>query len=176
MIERFWDADWEVFYDTSPEHSKLLVRPRDVLDNAVPSGGAIAAMALLRLSVFTGDSEYSRKAEVSMKALIPHMEQAPSTVTSWLGALDFLKSGSQEIVLIGAQDDPAIVDMKREINKKFSPNTMLAGAIQKPDDSEQSPLLQGREQVGGKATAYVCENYACKLPVTSVAELVELLD
>ncbi len=176
MIERFWDSDWEVFYDTSLEHSKLLVRPRDVLDNAVPSGGAIAATALLQLSIFTGDGEYERKAEASMKALIPHMEQAPSAVTSWLGALDFLRSDSQEVVLIGAQDDPTIVDMKREIRKKYSPNTVLAGATKMPNESEQSPLLRGREQVGGKATAYVCENYACKLPVTTVAELAELLD
>jgi len=165
-----------VFYDTSLEHSKLLVRPRDVLDNAVPSGGAIAAMALLRLSVFTGEDGYERKAEASMKALIHHMEQVPSAVTSWLAAVDFLRSDSREVVLIGAQDDPAIVEMKREIRKKYSPNTVLAGATQKPDESEQSPLLQGREQVGGNATAYVCENYACKLPVTSAAELVELLD
>ena len=176
MIERFWDSDWEVFYDTSLEHSKLLVRPRDVLDNAVPSGGAIAATALLQLSIFTGDDEYARKAEASMKALIPHMEQAPSAVSSWLGALDFLRSDSQEVVLIGAHDDQTIVDMKREIRKKYSPNTVLAGATKMPNESEQSPLLRGREQVGGKATAYVCENYACKLPVTTVAELAELFD
>ncbi|MEE8046773.1 MAG: thioredoxin domain-containing protein, partial [Dehalococcoidia bacterium] len=173
MIERFWDSDWGVFYDTSHEHSKLLVRPRAVLDNAVPSGGAIAAMALLRLSIFTGDNEYARKAEVSMKALIPHMEQAPPAVTSWLGALDFLKSDSQEVVLIGEVNDPVIVDMKRTLRKKFSPNTTLAGAIRNPDENEKSPLLQGREQIKGNATAYVCENYACMLPVTTVAELIE---
>ena len=111
-----------------------------------------------------------------MKALIPHMEQAPSAVSSWLGALDFLRSDSQEVVLIGAYDDQTIVDMKREIRKKYSPNTVLAGATKVPNESEQSPLLRGREQVGGKATAYVCENYACKLPVTTVAELAELFD
>ena len=63
-----------------------------------------------------------------------------------------------------------------KIRKKYSPNTVLAGATKMPNESEQSPLLRGREQVGGKATAYVCENYACKLPVTTVAELAELFD
>jgi len=176
MIERFWDLDWEVFYDTSLEHSKLLVRPRDVLDNAVPSGGSVAAMALLRLSVFTGDNEYAQKAEASIQALIQHMEQAPSAVTSWLSAVDFLRSGSQEVVLIGDQTDAVMIEMKRELLKSFSPNTILAGANGGTSDGVKSPLLDGREQINGKATAYVCENYACKLPVTSVAELIEQLD
>jgi uncharacterized protein YyaL (SSP411 family) len=175
MIERFWDPDWKVFYDTSLEHSKLLIRPRDVLDNAIPSGGSIAAMALLRLSVFTGNGDYAQKAESSMQALIQHMEQSPSAVTSWLSAVDFLRSNAQEVVLIGAHEDPEIADMKREIRKTYSPNTVIAGARSEPGEDENSPLLQGRAQINGKATAYVCQNYACKLPVTSAAELVEQL-
>jgi len=176
MIERFWDKDWEVFYDTSLEHSKLLVRPRDVLDNALPSGGAVAAMALLRLAVITGQAGYSAKAEASMKALIPHMEQAPSAVTSWLAAVDFLRSNSQEVVLIGDSDDPEITEMKRELRNSFSPNTVIAGSSVATGAEITSPLLTSRDQVNGKATAYVCENYACKLPVTSAAEMAELLN
>ena len=175
MVERFWDKDWEVFYDTSMEHSKLLVRPRDVLDNALPSGGAIAALALQRLGVITGEADYAVKAEASMSALIPHMEQAPSAVTSWLAAVDFLRSNSQEVVLIGDASDPVMADMKRELRKSFAPNTVLAGSSGTSSDELASPLLKSRDQVNGKATAYVCENYACKLPVTSVAEMAELL-
>jgi len=175
MIDRFWDPDWEVFYDTSLEHSKLLVRPRDVLDNALPSGGAVAAIALQRLSIFTGDSSYSAKAEDSMKALIPHMEQAPSMVTSWLAAVDFLRSSSQEIVLVGDPDDSVVMDMKRELRSTFQPNRVYAGAHGEVSDDSLSPLLTGRTQINGKTTVYVCENYACKLPVTSVAEMVEQL-
>jgi len=175
MIERFWDKDWGVFYDTSLEHSKLLVRPRDVLDNAVPSGGAIAAIALQRLSVFTGTAEYAEKAETSMKALIPYMEQSPSAVTSWIAAVDFLRSNSQEVVLIGDDSDSVISEMKRELRSKFEPNRVLAGAAAGLSKSGDSPLLKDRDQVDGKSTAYVCENYACKLPVTSAAEMREQL-
>jgi uncharacterized protein YyaL (SSP411 family) len=175
MIERFWDPDWEVFYDTSLEHSKLLVRPRDVLDNALPSGGAIAAMALQRLGVFTGESDYAAKAEASMRALIPHMEQAPSVVTSWLAAVDFLRSDSQEVVLIGELDDSTMVEMKRELRNSYAPNRVLAGAAQEVTGSEVPPLLAERSQLDGKATAYVCENYACQLPVTTVEELITQL-
>jgi hypothetical protein len=175
MIERFWDPDWEVFYDTSPEHSRLLVRPRDVLDNALPSGGASAATALLRLSVFTGQRDYAAKAEASMKSLLPHMEQSPAAVTSWLSAVDFLTANRQEVIMIGDREDPVVADMLRETRGRFSPNTVLGGAYQEPGKDEMSPLLQGRVRINGKATVYVCENYACKLPVTTAAELAELL-
>ncbi|MDA1279368.1 MAG: thioredoxin domain-containing protein [Chloroflexi bacterium] len=171
MISNFWDPDWEVFYDTSLAHSKLLVRPRDVLDNAVPSGGAVAAMALLRLSVITGESEHARKGESSMKALIPHLEQAPQAMTSWLAAVDFLTANRQEVVIIGDRHAPIVADMLREARGRYLPNTTFGGAPVSPGDGEKSPLLAQRTQIGGKPTAYVCENYVCKLPVTSAAEL-----
>ena len=175
MIERFWDPDWEVFYDTSHEHSKLLVRPRDVLDNALPSGGASAAMALLRLGVFTGVSDYAAKAEASMKSLLPHLEQSPAAVTSWLSAVDFLTANRQEVIVIGDLQNPVVHDMLRETRGRFSPNTVFGGAHNEPGKDEKSPLLMDRKLINGKATAYVCENYACKLPVTTAAELAELL-
>jgi uncharacterized protein YyaL (SSP411 family) len=175
MIERFWDTDGGVFYDTSLDHMRLLVRPRDVLDNAVPSGGAIAALALQRLSVFTGCAEYADKAETSMKALIPYMEQAPSAVTCWLAAVDFLRSESQEVVLIGDASDSVILEMKRELGKMFEPNRVLAGSATGSSEFDDFPLLEGRIQVNGKATAYVCKNYVCKLPVTSSQEMREQL-
>ena len=175
MIERFWDRDSEVFYDTSMEHTRLLLRPRDVLDNAVPSGGAVAAMAMLRLSVFTGDHSYSAKAEASMRSVLPYLEQAPTAVTSWLSAVDFLTAKRQETVVMGALDDPVARDLMREVNRQYSPNMILSGSSMEPDQNEKAPLLQGRALVNGKPTVFVCENYVCNLPVTSVAELAELL-
>ena len=175
MIERFWDRDSEVFYDTSMEHTRLLLRPRDVLDNAVPSGGAVAAMAMLRLSVFTGDHSYSAKAEASIRSVLPYLEQAPTAVTSWLSAVDFLTAKRQETVVMGALDDPVVRDLMREVNRQYSPNMILSGSSMEPDQNEKAPLLQGRALVNGKPTVFVCENYVCNLPVTSVAELAELL-
>ncbi|NQV27282.1 MAG: thioredoxin domain-containing protein, partial [Rhodopirellula sp.] len=175
MIERFWDPDWEVFYDTSMQHSKLLVRPRDILDNAVPSGGSVAAMGLQRLSVITGDVGYAEKAEASMKAMVTHMEQAPQAVTSWLSAVDFLTSNRQEVILIGDTSDGAGEELLGEARSRYSPNTVFGGSGSEPDPDEKSPLLIGRAQINGKPTAYVCENYACNLPVTSAAELADQL-
>ena len=126
-------------------------------------------MALLRLSVFTGDNEYAQKAEASIQALIQHMEQAPSAVTSWLSAVDFLRSGSQEVVLIGDQTDAVMIEMKRELLKSFSPNTILAGANGGTSDGVKSPLLDGREQLNGQATRDSDSLEACSSAASFVA-------
>ena len=133
-------------------------------------------MALLRLGVFAGVSDYSAKAEASMKSLLPHLEQSPAAVTSWLSAVDFLMANSQEVIVVGDLQNPVVHDMLRETRGRFSPNTVFGGAHNEPGKDEKSPLLMDRKLVNGKATAYVCENYSCKLPVTSAAELAELLD
>jgi uncharacterized protein YyaL (SSP411 family) len=79
------------------------------------------------------------------------------------------------VVLIGDDSDSVISEMKRELRSKFEPNRVLAGAAAGLSKSGDSPLLKDRDQVDGKSTAYVCENYACKLPVTSAAEMREQL-
>ena len=176
MIERFWDADLQVFYDTTLEHSKLIVRPRDILDNAVPSGGAVAAIALQRLSIFTGDPNYASKAETSMKTLIPHMQNMPAAVTSWLAAVDFLKSDNQEVVLIGDAKSTLMIEMIRELRRSFAPNRVLAGSTGDSLTNKKSPLFDGRVMLNGKPTAFVCENYTCKLPVNSVSAMMGQLN
>ena len=79
------------------------------------------------------------------------------------------------MVLIGDESDSVISEMKHELRSSFEPNRVLAGAVEGSSEPGGSQLLEGRSQVNGKATAYVCENYACKLPVTSTAEMLEQL-
>ena len=176
MIRRFWDQESEVFYDTSLEHSKLIVRPRDILDNAVPSGGSIAALSLLRLSSLTGESCYASKAESSIKSLVPQMRRAPLSVTSWISATDFLKTDSNQIVLLGNPEDPLLTEMLREVRSRYLPNLVLAGARHHDPNDEKSPLLHGKDMLNGKPTAYVCKDYICKVPVSSAPELSDQLD
>ncbi len=176
MIRRFWDQESEVFYDTSLEHSKLIVRPRDILDNAVPSGGSIAALSLLRLSSLTGESCYASKAESSIKSLVPQMRRAPLLVTSWIIATDFLKTDSNQIVLLGNPGDPLLTEMLCEVRSRYLPNLVLAGARHHDPNDEKSPLLHGKAMLNGKPTAYVCKDYICNLPVSSPSELSGQLD
>ena len=175
MVDLFWDEDHGVFYDTGRDHEQLLVRPRDVFDNATPSGGSAAALALLRLAVFTGDQAYEQHAVASMRSVRELMARAPSGFAHWLCALDFYLSTPKEVVIIGLRTDPATLALLRTAYGRYLPNRAIAGAEALPSEPP-SPLLEGREAIDGRPTAYVCEHYTCRLPVTEPDALAAQLD
>jgi len=173
MIELFWDE--RCFFDTGSDHEQLLVRPRDIFDNATPSGGAMAALALLRLAVFTGDQNLERHAVESLRSVRDFLSRAPTGFSHWLAALDFYLSTPKEIVVIGPRDDPATQALLRVAYGRYLPNRAIVGT-DAPIADNTGPLLTGRELIDGRPTAYVCENYACQLPVTHPDALAQQLD
>ena len=180
MIELFWDEGIGGFYDTGSDHETLVVRPRDVFDNAQPCGGSVASDVLLRLAVFTGNNDYSAKATVPLRSLHQAMSQSPGGTGHWLSALDFYVSPPKEIAVIGPRDDPTTQALLDAVFHRFLPNKVVMGVetplIPADDNSEADiPLLAGRGMVGGLPSAYVCQNYACQLPVTDPAGLAEQL-
>ena len=180
MIELFWDEGIGGFYDTGSDHETLVVRPRDVFDNAQPCGGSVASDVLLRLAVFTGNNDYSAKATVPLRSLHQAMSQSPGGTGHWLSALDFYVSPLKEIAVIGPRDDPTTQALLDTVFHRFLPNKVVMGVetplIPADDNSEADiPLLAGRGMVGGLPSAYVCQNYACQLPVTDPAGLAEQL-
>ena len=177
MIALFWDENAECFYDTGRNHEELVVRPRDVFDNAQPCGGSVASDLLLRLSVVTGNDDYAAKAVAPLRSLAELMGRAPAGTGRWIAALDFYVSTAKEVAVIGPPDDPATSELLRTVNGRYIANRVLVGA----DGAESAtssglPLLEGRGLVDGKPTAYVCENYACQLPVTDAEALAAQLD
>ena len=165
MVELFWDTDAGVFFDTGTDHEQLVVRPRDVFDNATPSGGAAAALALLRLGVLTGEPEYQRLAVSSLRSVRDFVANAPTGFAHWLAALDFYLSTPKEIVVIGPREEPSTEALLRAAYEPYLPNRVIAGA-DTAEDGGGLPLLEGRETLDGRPTAFVCEHYACSLPVT----------
>ena len=167
MISRFWDEAEGCFYDTGTGHEELVIRPRDVFDNAQPCGGSVASDMLLRLSVVTGNEEYATKAISPLRSLAELMGRAPAGTGRWIAALDFYLSTPKEVAVIGPQEDPSTVALLREVNGRYLPNRVVVGAADEAAASATGlPLLEGRGMVNGTPTAYVCENYACQLPVT----------
>jgi len=175
MVALFWDAGQGSMFDTGSDHEQLLVRPRDIFDNATPSGGAAAAIALLRLAVFTGKQHYQTYAVSSIRSVRDFMPRMPSGFAHWLCALDFYLSTPKEIVVIGPRDADATRSLLRVAYGRYLPNRAIAGAESLVVDAA-SPLLAGRELVDGQPTAYVCEHYACQLPVTDQDALAAQLD
>jgi uncharacterized protein YyaL (SSP411 family) len=177
MIELFWDDAVGGFYDTSAEHDQLVVRPRDVLDNAQPCGGSVATDVLLKLAVVTGNEDYRVKAATPLRTLREMMGRAPAGTGHWLAALDFYVSSPKEVVIIGPKGDPATTALLQTVTGAFRPNKVLVGA----DDAAAAegyslPLLEARGMIDGRPTAYVCQNYACQLPVTTAEELAAQLE
>ena len=172
MISQFWDEPQGCFYDTGRSHEELVVRPRDVFDNAQPCGGSVASDLLLRLSVVTGNEDYAAKAVSPLRSLAELMGRAPAGTGRWIAALDFYLSTPKEVAVIGPPDDTATSSLLREVNGRYIANRVVVGASGQDSAAASGlPLLQGRGMVDGKPTAYVCENYACQLPVTDAESL-----
>jgi len=173
MVEHFSAPDGG-FFDTSDDHEKLITRPRELQDNAVPSGNAMAAFGLLRLAGLAVEPRYADLAYRSLVQVQPLLAQYPLGFGQWLIALDYALSHPHEIAIVGdpeAADTRALLDV---CTTGYHPHQILAlGA----PDSETSavPLLRGRSQVEGRATAYVCVDFTCRPPVTDPAELRALL-
>jgi len=175
MVDLFWDEPAGQFYDTGIDHEELVVRPRDIQDNATPSGSAMAADVLLRLAVITGDGDLERRAVTSMRSTMTLMSQYPMGAGHWLSALDFYLATVKEIAIIADESDGAS-GLAAEAFRHYLPNRVLVG-LEHDDDQRTAdlPLLKDRNRIGDRATAYVCRNYTCDLPVNEPQALARQL-
>ena len=177
MIAQFGDSATPGFFQTGVDHEKLVVRRKDFIDNAIPSGNSIAAEVLMRLSVLTGNDEYRKQAGQILLVMKEAMAQQPTGFGRMLSVLNTTLEPSQEVAIAGDPSDAKTQALLAEVRKRYLPNTVVA--LRNPAqelDGSMLPLLEGRELVDGQPAAYVCENYACKLPVTTADALGRLLD
>jgi uncharacterized protein YyaL (SSP411 family) len=177
MVAEFWDDEEGGFFFTGNSHEQLIVRAKDFFDNATPSGNSIAAEVLLRLSTLTGNQDCQRRAATILRLTANGMLRYPSGFGRLLCALDFYLDTPKEIALLGLPDAPQTIALAREIWSRYLPNKVVAQAEPGQGAAANAiPLLQGRMELNGQATAYVCEHFTCKAPVTTPAELAAQLD
>jgi uncharacterized protein YyaL (SSP411 family) len=177
MITRFWDEVEGGFYFTSDDHEELITRTKDYFDNAMPSGNSVAALVLLKLGLLTQNPDYSRCALTILRATRPAMSRYPSAFGYMLSALDFYLSDPKEIAIVGMLDSHEVRSFSEEIHSRYMPNKVVAAC--EPGDeaaSSEIKLLLGRSALDSQATAYVCRNYTCLSPATTVEELAARLD
>ncbi len=168
MITEFWDEDNGGFYFTSADHEELIVRTKDFYDNATPSGNSAAADVLLRLSKFYGEEKYERFAATVLRLAASQIRRHPQGFGRALSAMEFHLAPVKEIAVIGPRGN----DLEREVQDRYLPNTVVALS---EAASSEVPVMNGKVMIDGNPTAYVCENFVCKRPVTSAEELMELL-
>ena len=170
MLALFHDAQHGGFFGTSRDHETLIQRPKDVDDNATPSGNSVAVEVLLKIAVLTGEDKYRQEAARVLRKLGPVVEKHPYGFARLLGALDFYLSTPKEIALIGDLNSETGKALLQTVYAAYLPNKIVVASSGKEDNSG-IPLLQNRPQRNGHPTAYVCENFACKAPVTTPEEL-----
>jgi uncharacterized protein YyaL (SSP411 family) len=177
MLGLFWDGKLEGFYDTGTDHERLIVRPRNLFDNAVPCGSSVAIETLLRLAVLTGERRYESAALQALRPMADLMTRHASGFGRYLSALDFHLGPVVEVALIAATAGDGLQALTAEVFGRYLPNRVVTGmAAGDTAAAEGIPLLRQRPAVGGEATAYVCRNYACELPLTDPAALARRLD
>ena len=163
-IGLFWDSFRGQFYDTGTDQEALIVRPRDVTDNALPSGHSMMSDVLSRLSTITGNSDLRTVAGKSLRGVRGIMEQFPTGAGHWLCALDSYLADSKEAVVITDSDPRDALTMLRSLASVYQPSAVVVAKSGTDDSTSEWPVFAGRTAVNGQPTAYVCRNYACQLP------------
>ena len=165
-IAHFADGQSGAFFETADYHERLLARRKDLEDNPIPAGNSSAAYGLLRLAALSGEREYERRAVSVFRLVHKLVYRHPQAFAHLLQAMDFHFAPVKEVALVGGDLGP----LERAVRSRFRPHIVLAGG-----DPDGVPLLEGRAPVDGRAAAYVCENFACRQPVTEPGELEALL-
>ncbi len=162
------------FFDTSDDHESLILRPRELQDNAVPSGNSMAATVLLKLAGLSRDLTFAEVAHSMLASTERRMAEHPLAFGQWLVAFGYAVSRPLEIALVGRRDAPDTMALLEVCRQGYRPHQVIA--LCPPGGSAgEVPLLKGRAQVNGLATAYVCRDFTCLPPVTDPKELEDVL-
>lgn len=178
MREQFEDPAAGGYYSTAAGDDNLVMRIKEDYDGAEPSGNSIAVLNLLRLAALTGRGDLRQSAERALAAFSGRMTAAPIAVPQMLAAYEFALAPPREVVIAGERSAPDTLELLRTLHARFLPHTVALLA-----DSEETrrmlaaglPALEGMRPLDGRAAAYVCENFSCRLPVSDPSRLAELL-
>jgi uncharacterized protein len=171
-IRLFADEKDGGFFTIGADADDLVLRPKDLFDNAVPSANSVMALELQRLAELSGDDSYTEHAVRAMKLVRGPAAQAPTGFGHALGAMDAYSAARREIVIVG---DPLgdAADMISSARSAAPFNRVIVASDRPQSEAELIPLLAGKRRIGERPTAYLCRAGTCRQPVTSVAELAE---
>jgi uncharacterized protein YyaL (SSP411 family) len=173
-VAHFWSDDSGAWFDTASDAERLVTRPRDVTDNAVPSGTSLAVELDLTVAVLRGDAVARRRAEYVLATLAEPMRRSPMAFGHLLSAADLDVHGATELAIVGPPASERTQALAREAAKVYVPSLVLVGGEAIAD--EMLPLLRGRSAGDDGAQAFVCSDYRCERPTGDPAELRRQLD
>ncbi|MBI4395806.1 MAG: thioredoxin domain-containing protein, partial [Elusimicrobia bacterium] len=176
----FHDAEKGGFYMTAQDHDKaLLARVKEDSDNVEPAAGSVAALNLLRLAQYTDRDDFRTAAEKTLILYSAQAKEQPRSLPQMLAALDFYLSKPRQIVIAGSPEKDDTRELLKRVRQRYLPNKILIVVDDGPGRQalvRQMPFLKNIVPIQGKATAYVCVNYACDLPTADPAKLAKILE
>jgi len=174
----FWDSKNGGYYTTSGADPALLMQTREDYDGAEPSPNSVAAMNLLRLSQMTDRKDWRNKADKAFAVFSPRLEKFPEALPQLVAALDYSLSKPKQIIIAGQPDAADTRAVLRLVYERYIPNKILMvadGGQGQKQLAQWLPFIQGVTRKEGRATAYICENYVCKLPTADLQVVARLL-
>ena len=178
QIELFEDTESGAFFSTSAGDHRLVLRVKEDYDGAEPSGNSVALMNLVRLARMTNRAAFAASAERTLAAFASRLALAPVAIPQMLTACEFLLGEPREIILVGRRDSVEMRALLRELHTRFVPSRVLL--MIDSTETRQAlaaaiPSVASMNPVEGRASAYVCRNYTCQLPVSEPAKFAELI-
>jgi len=174
MIERFWDHEGGGFFTVGRDGERLIAQRKPTQDGATPSGNALAARALARMYALTADGRYADLIEAMRAAFSAYLSKAPTMLGLFVSVQDWLTE-HRSVALVGPAENEALSQMRRDL-WSGQPRPMVLMQRDPADGDSSVPQLADKPSVEGRATAYVCQAFACSAPVHSVADLRQVID
>lgn len=178
FLEHFWDRQDGGFFLTPWDGDPILVRPKSVLDQALPSANSVALLDLLRLSRLTAKTDFEEKAAALIHTFSGAIEKTPADSPMFLAAMAFTLWSSHEVVIVGNRHEDDTKAMLKAIRDGFHPDTVVQfrpAAEDNPPILQYAPFMEFMSAINGKSTAYVCTDFNCKFPTTDIARILHLL-
>ena len=174
MIEKFNDPNGG-FFDTPHDGETLLIRPKDISDNATPSGNALACEALLKLAAYTDNGKYRDLAEQALAIMGDSALRYPLGFARWLSVAENAQGNIKQIAVMGEAGEEMFERMLKAVRAEYRPGVVVAASSYPPPENAPA-LLNDRALMNGEATAYVCEGFVCKVPTNDPETLIAQLN
>ncbi len=178
LVTHFWDEEQGGFFFTPDDGEVLLLRQKEIYDGAIPSGNSVSMLNLLRLGRMTGRPDLEEKASRIASAFASKVETFPPAFTQLLVGVDFSLGPCHEVVITGRLGADDTSRLARALRTRFAPNKVVLfrpADEERPEIVELAPFTRSHVATQGRATAFVCSNYACQLPTTDVQEMLSML-
>ena len=160
LLEYFADQDHGGFFFTASDHEKLIQRPKSWPDEAMPSGNAVAALALYRLGLLSGRQDYTQKAEKALQSVADNVNQTPFHAASFVSLLEAVHQPPYQVILRGER--ALLARWRAQVLPGLKPDQM---AYFIPDDAQGLPQAIAQRSSDQPISAWICEGFSCRPPI-----------